>query len=151
NIAAYAPGAHEFIFDRRAVVRQHAAEGHGQTSVAQNRSQETDVFPDRLKRARRIEQHEPIFKHQPDALERVDRLDVLFDGDLFVQRLETLFAAGFETHVNEIESGVAHADEQLAIDRVGAAVHLPDDLLRQTRAVQLVDKLVGPTPPHLAE
>ena len=76
---------------------------------------------------------------------------VLLDRDLLVQRLEALLAARFEAHVDEVQPGVAHRDEQLAIDCVGAAVDLPDDFARQPCRCSSSTNSLRPSAPHRTE
>src|SRR6185437_15219987 len=75
----------------------------------------------------------------------------LLYGDLLVEGFEAFFVAGLEAHVDEIEAGVAHGGEDVGVDGVGAAVHLPDDAAGEAGAMELGDEGGGPATPDGAE
>src|SRR5689334_5588687 len=64
DVTTNASALNQRILDRRAVVRKHAAERDRQTSVVENRSEEVNIFSNRFKRTRRIQQHESVLPHQ---------------------------------------------------------------------------------------
>src|SRR6266403_1739437 len=127
NVAAQTSGPYQLILNGCAVIGHHATKRYGKASVGENYPKKIQVVTNRLERAGRIEQHESIFEGQTDALEKFHCLDILLDGDLFVKSLQSLLAAGFQTHINQVESRISHGDKEFAIYGISPAVYFPND------------------------
>ena len=99
---------------------------------------------------RRLEQHEAEFEPNAELLQRIDRRDILFDGDALVERAQTGLVARFQAHVDKIEAGIAHAGEEIGVDRIGPAADLPQDPIREPRAMEFIAEVSRPLAPFRA-
>ena len=96
-------------------------------AVAEDRPQEARYSPAPRRRCcYGSNSMKPYSTEEAEALQGLDGLEILLDGDLLVEDLEALVVAGLEPHVNQVQPGLAQRREHLRLDLLRAAADLPD-------------------------